>query len=112
MVFTLVLLMLGGLFVVGYGVWVVAESRSNSRTRNASSSSRRRQTDTSSDARPDMHSLLFLNAMSHDNTSSSGSPYPTDASYDSSSSGSCDSGGSDSSSSSSCDSDGGSSSSD
>lgn len=112
MAFTLILLILGGLFVVGYGVWVIAEKRSVSRTRNVSGRARRRQTDTSPDVPADMNSMLFLNATSYENTSSSGSSYCSGASFDSSGSGSCDSGGSDSSSSSSCDSGGGSSSSD
>lgn len=119
MVFTLIVVSLGGLFLVGYGVWAIAEDRRGFRPRNPRNRALRRDNDTSSLNPMDPSSPLFWTTWGFDNTSASGSSQATSASEaysgggsDSSSGGSCDCSGSDSSSSSSCDSGSGSSSSD
>lgn len=116
MVFTVVLLIVGGLFLVGYGVWACVEDRRGVRARGTPRRARHRNTDTSSLNPMDQSSPLFWTTWG---ASSSGSSPTTSASdaysgatSDSSSGGSYDCGGSDSSGSSSCDSGGGSSGSD
>jgi uncharacterized membrane protein YgcG len=108
MVFTLVLLIVGGLFLVGYGVWAFVEDRRGFRARHTPRRARHRHTDASSPSPTDPGSPLFWTTWGLDNTSSSsGSSSSADSSYDSGGGGSCDSGGSCS-----CDSGGGGGSSD